>query len=604
MMFFVSLFVLLALSCSAEQQSSTRTFTDHNRARRNMPAVFSPGATLSVTGQGIFSITVPEAATFAPDHYSCSLMAGDGRTALFTYNITTVDTHAVILTNQSGYVLAKVQLRDVTRAKPWIPQDLVHFDPSSLSLWFSVDKKNGILIFGYGYPVLENVISRMQFIIANNGSASTSVSPSGNINGSTNISSSSNGSITNVSSSSNAIGTSSMWSSAPVIQVDCSSPAGAYSPLCQIATINSLACTLAVNISTSKFPVVNAQPPVMVDPDQVTLDILDQNTATVPQNLPQEVEFLYSNIAGKSIVLQQSDAIAIDRCVKTPGCFLYEKLKAKADSFGKDPHMVYLRVTVGPDQGNSPGSPFVMEIWPPQCYSPIHDHANTAAVIKVLYGNITSRYFNPLADRNNGQPLQYKESNFQPGDVTYLTPSLFQTHQLINEGADTCITIQAYNYLASDEVHYETFDYVLPWDDSKHHFTPGSDYDYLDVIRMVRNAFPLRQASDSEGSPERTRNTYMSAISNPSSALSPSINSMPDANPGSSPVPISESDGIESDAASATDKHSLTGGAIAAIILGCLAACGVVFGIVLRKFRGKVAGREGYQILPLTSTKA
>ena len=270
---------------------------------------------------------------------------------------------------------------------------------------------------------------------------------------------------------------------------------------CDIALIKFLNCSIAVETSVTKFPVVKLQPPVLVDPEDNTLEMLALNRATVPQNLPPEVEDLYANVAGDSILLSEEDARAIDYCVKTPGCPLYELLISKRSEFGGgDPNMVYIRTTIGPDLGNSPGSPFVMEIWPPGCYSPIHDHADCVAVIKVLHGTITSRYFNPLADRNNGEPVSFSHSNFSAGNVTFLTPNLFQTHQLVNMESTTCITIQSYNYPGSDEVHYETFDNVLPSEDFLHHFTPNSDYEYMELIQMVREEYAKSKGSSSSSS--------------------------------------------------------------------------------------------------------
>lgn len=43
----------------------------------------------------------------------------------------------------------------------------------------------------------------------------------------------------------------------------------------------------------------------------------------------------------------------------------------------------YLRITLGQSLGNSPGQPYVVEIWPPGHYSSIHDHGDACAVIKV-----------------------------------------------------------------------------------------------------------------------------------------------------------------------------------------------------------------------------
>ena len=56
---------------------------------------------------------------------------------------------------------------------------------------------------------------------------------------------------------------------------------------------------------------------------------------------------------------------------------------------GANPRQCYIRISVGQAQGTSPGCPLVMEIWPPGHSSPIHSHASTHGVVKVLHGCIS-----------------------------------------------------------------------------------------------------------------------------------------------------------------------------------------------------------------------
>jgi len=149
--------------------------------------------------------------------------------------------------------------------------------------------------------------------------------------------------------------------------------------------------------------------------------------------------------------------------------------------------MAYIRVTSGPDLGNSPGSPYVMEIWPAQCRSPIHDHSSAVGVIKVLHGSIRSTWFNPLAMTDNAVPEPIATATFSAGDITYLTPSLWQTHQLENPLDFACITIQTYQYPEEDEVHYETFDYLdgVKNEGDRMFFEPDSDYQYLELMKLL-----------------------------------------------------------------------------------------------------------------------
>ncbi len=63
-------------------------------------------------------------------------------------------------------------------------------------------------------------------------------------------------------------------------------------------------------------------------------------------------------LAGANVVLDDELAAAISYSIKTPGKALHEKLKKKDPEFG------YLRVVLGPELGDGPGVPYVLEIWP------------------------------------------------------------------------------------------------------------------------------------------------------------------------------------------------------------------------------------------------
>lgn len=140
----------------------------------------------------------------------------------------------------------------------------------------------------------------------------------------------------------------------------------------------------------------------------------------------------------------------------------------------------YLRITLGYSQGDSPGNPYVMEIWPGGCGSPVHDHGGTYAIIKVLSGQINVEMFRQL---HSTKP--FREVSFQKGDVTYITPLTNQVHRLRNlkTNSSTCVTIQCYQYPDSATVHDPFFHYIekgKPGD-----FDPLSDYDYTSFKRDV-----------------------------------------------------------------------------------------------------------------------
>lgn len=236
------------------------------------------------------------------------------------------------------------------------------------------------------------------------------------------------------------------------------------------------------------LPVVLAPPPVLVSSERITLETIARNEATVIANLPDACQVLYGNVAGPEIELDTPDfpdfSAAIDYSIITPGCICYEKLKEKATEFGKnDPDETYLRITIGPNRGDSPGSPYVLEIWPGKHYSPIHDHGEACAVIKVLHGDIWVELYPELSPKITDY---FTEAVFHKGDVTYLTPEYYQVHKLVNRNppGNMTATIQCYRYPDDDTVHWEYFDYLDG--DTIKHFTPNSDWEYIEFRALIR----------------------------------------------------------------------------------------------------------------------
>ena len=104
-----------------------------------------------------------------------------------------------------------------------------------------------------------------------------------------------------------------------------------------------------------------------------------------------------------------------------------------------------MRITLGRNSGESPGIPYVMEIWPSNHYSPIHSHADSNAVIRVLHGSIHVSLFPFLGEGTDIEP--FAEADFDKDEITWLSPQLNQIHQLRNNTDDVCITIQCYMYM-------------------------------------------------------------------------------------------------------------------------------------------------------------
>lgn len=438
---------------TAEQQGSN---TGLNAAPLNCQ-IDKCGAKLVVKGQGLFSVNVTQqevsyhgyeiklassAADSACSSETCEEYAALAEQPSFVFTVVPVEkdnkanaASKVVLTRaDTGEQLAAASLSKVHKSKPWIPKDLVSFACSDILIWVSIDRKNYELQFGFGYPLVANQVL--------------------------------------------AWGPGESKAAQPLRTM-----------INALDQVQNTVTNDPEKFAVSSLPVVVTPPPALVAEEDNTLEILADNSAIVPQSLDEVGQYLYGNVGGKSITISKDDAHKIDLCLKTPGCFLNTKLQEKSGEFGKTSVcMAYIRVTIGPDLGNSPGSPFVMEIWPSHCRSPIHDHSNAVAVIKVLYGSIRSTWFNPLAQKNNSEPVPLGVATFTAGSTTYLTPRLWQTHQLYNPGDEACVTIQTYQYPTSDTTHYETFDYVNGTTNAgdRLHFIPNSDYSYTELMQRIR----------------------------------------------------------------------------------------------------------------------
>lgn len=162
-------------------------------------------------------------------------------------------------------------------------------------------------------------------------------------------------------------------------------------------------------IQIHPFPLVIDRSPYVLGDQQITLHDIEQNIFTVAANLPKACQTLYHNVYGAKIALDDplfdDFSEAIRWSLATPGKLGYKLLEKKAGGGPESPKWkseyhklfyigferhkmiglpaTYLRITLGQSLGNSPGQPYVVEIWPPGHYSSIHDHGNACAVIKV-----------------------------------------------------------------------------------------------------------------------------------------------------------------------------------------------------------------------------
>jgi predicted metal-dependent enzyme (double-stranded beta helix superfamily) len=242
-----------------------------------------------------------------------------------------------------------------------------------------------------------------------------------------------------------------------------------------------------------KDPVTIELPMRVVPHDMITMDEMAYGRVTVPGGLTPTCQKLYDNVAGARFLLDTPDfpefSAAIKASILDKQGWCAKVLEKKANEFGKyDPDMTYLRITLGTNQGESPGIPFVMEIWPSGNYSPIHNHGASDAVIRVLHGEITVSLFAFLAPE---QTTPFAVKTFGKGDVTWISPRLNQVHQLHNLDMDEpCITIQCYLYSENNDTHHPYFDYL--GDGDIEHFDPNSDADFLAFKRKMQEEWAGR----------------------------------------------------------------------------------------------------------------
>jgi hypothetical protein len=249
---------------------------------------------------------------------------------------------------------------------------------------------------------------------------------------------------------------------------------------------------------------------ILRDPITLSIPLCVKNTKDLTMNdiasgkyLPKAnlsiiSQKLYDCIGGKRFVLNDSDfpefSQAIEYSIVNPNGWCYKKLQEKSTEFNKDKPNIdetYLRITLGQNNGESPGIPYVMEIWPIGHYSPIHNHAGAEAIIRVLYGEINVSLF-PFLCSDLDKNIKFGEANFKQGDITWISPTLNQIHQLRNIKNDkTCITIQCYMYDNEDVSHYDYFDYIdVKGDIVK--YEPDSDMDFVDFKNLMKEEWEMR----------------------------------------------------------------------------------------------------------------
>jgi hypothetical protein len=247
-----------------------------------------------------------------------------------------------------------------------------------------------------------------------------------------------------------------------------------------------------------KNPITTSVPMKIKDTKDLTMDDVAGSEYLPNANLSPSAQILYNSISGPNFTLNTPDfpdfSEAIEYSIKTPGCWCNTRLQQKATEFDKDPQPLetYLRITLGQNNGESPGIPYVMEIWPVGHYSPIHNHSGANAIIRVLYGKINVSLYPFLCDSPESvEP--FAETQFVKDDITWISPTLNQVHKLKNldSNTQTCITIQCYMYDSSDTNHYDYFDY-LGSKNAKQQYEPDSDMEFLEFKKTIRKEWDSR----------------------------------------------------------------------------------------------------------------
>ena len=237
-------------------------------------------------------------------------------------------------------------------------------------------------------------------------------------------------------------------------------------------------------------------PALLVVPD-ASLNLLDtvRHRVIESSRLDKPCRFLYNRVRDFELNDDQFPEFskAIARSVESTDGWCHKKLIEKANRFGRPNFSAtYLRITIGNLDGSAPGHAFVVEVWPPGHYSPVHNHSNAYGIIKVLTGRILVKIFPELALNVRQHPPI--ETILEKGQVTWMLPRLNQMHQVRNPDiyGDASVTIQCYQYGDEDTEHYEYFDYLNNDGQSIGHFAPVSDIDFFEFKEKMQAEWKAR----------------------------------------------------------------------------------------------------------------
>jgi len=244
-------------------------------------------------------------------------------------------------------------------------------------------------------------------------------------------------------------------------------------------------------IEVRKEPLSVNPSPFVMDSAASTLNTIDKGMYIFSSELPTACKVLYDTVKNCDLDMEfnvgfikykLSDAIRYS--IETEGALLNKILKTKA----------YLRITMGKGLGQSPGIPYVLEIWPKGARSPIHNHGAVCAVIKVLYGTIQSGIYNKVTssvidEKGKFRPQELLKFNCFKDEVTWMSPEWYQTHQLRNVSNDYCATVQCYRYDDNDNIQWNQFDFVNDENGEVGNFFPNTDFTFGEMRDKVMNEY-------------------------------------------------------------------------------------------------------------------
>jgi hypothetical protein len=247
-------------------------------------------------------------------------------------------------------------------------------------------------------------------------------------------------------------------------------------------------------IEVRKEPMSVNPSPFVIDSASSTLNIIDKGMYIFSSELPPACKVLYDTIKNCNLDMEYEKGIATTKLsdairysIETEGALLNKILKTKA----------YLRITMGKGLGQSPGIPYVLEIWPKGARSPIHNHGAVCAVIKVLYGTIQSGVYNKVTSsvidgKGKFRPQELTKFNCFKDEVTWMSPEWYQTHQLRNVSTDYCATVQCYRYDDADDIQWNQFDFVNDENGEVGNFFPNTDLTFGEMREKVMNEYEAK----------------------------------------------------------------------------------------------------------------